>query len=63
MCVVDDLTRFVHVGEELKGIELHTGVVAHGLMCLSLHDKQSALQDAAKGCKKDVNSARGGALA
>lgn len=49
--------------DELKGMELRIGVVAHNLMSLSLHDKQSALQDAAKGRKKDVNSARAGALA
>jgi estrogen-related receptor beta like 1 len=44
--------------EELKGMELRIGVVAHNLMSLSLHDKQSALQDAAKRRVKDVTTAK-----
>jgi estrogen-related receptor beta like 1 len=49
--------------EELKAMELRIGVVAHNLMSLSLQNKQSALQDAAKRRAKDVTTAKGGPLA
>jgi estrogen-related receptor beta like 1 len=49
--------------EELKGMELRIGVVAHNLMSLSLQNKQSALQDAAKRRAKDVTTVKSGPLA
>lgn len=49
--------------EELKGMELRIGVVAHNLMSLSLADKQLSLQDAARRRVKDVTTAKSGALA
>lgn len=49
--------------EELKGMELRIGVVAHNLMSLSLDDKQLSLQDAARRRVKDVTTAKSGALA
>lgn len=42
--------------DELKGMELRIGVVAHNLMTLSIQDKQAALQDAAKRRGKDASS-------
>ena len=45
--------------DELKGMELRIGVVAHNLMSLSLQDKQAALQDATKRRARDVTSAKG----
>jgi estrogen-related receptor beta like 1 len=49
--------------EELKGMELRIGVVAHNLVSLSLQGKQAALTDAAARGARDVPHKAGGLAA